>query len=149
MKNISAVIDDLVSPIVLALDLELWGCELVRQGKYSLIRVYIDRESGVDISDCEKVSRQVSAVFDVEEPITEEYTLEVSSPGLERPLFSLGQFRKYVGSIIQLRMKKPQDGRKKFKGDLVRVDDDSIVLSIDGGEVEFQYTDIDKANLIY
>ncbi|MDA9901493.1 ribosome maturation factor RimP [Gammaproteobacteria bacterium] len=149
MKNISAVIDDLVSPIVLALDLELWGCELVRQGKYSLIRVYIDRESGVDISDCEKVSRQVSAVFDVEEPITEEYTLEVSSPGLERPLFRLEQFRKYVGSIIQLRMKKPQDGRKKFKGDLVRVDDDSIVLSIDGGEVEFQYTDIDKANLIY
>ena len=149
MKNISAVIDDLVSPIVRALDLELWGCELVRQGKYSLIRVYIDRESGVDISDCEKVSRQVSAVFDVEEPITEEYTLEVSSPGLERPLFRLEQFRKYVGSIIQLRMKKPQDGRKKFKGDLVRVDDDSIVLSIDGGEVEFQYTDIDKANLIY
>ncbi|MDG2117431.1 MAG: ribosome maturation factor RimP [Gammaproteobacteria bacterium] len=149
MKNISAVIDDLVSPIVRALDLELWGCELVRQGKYSLIRVYIDRESGVDISDCEKVSRQVSAVFDVEEPITEEYTLEVSSPGLERPLFSLGQFRKYVGSIIQLRMKKPQDGRKKFKGDLVRVDDDSIVLSVDGGEVEFQYTNIDKANLIY
>lgn len=149
MKNISAVIDDLVSPIVLALDLELWGCELVRQGKYSLIRVYIDRESGVDISDCEKVSRQVSAVFDVEEPITEEYTLEVSSPGLERPLFRLEQFRKYVGSIIQLRMKKPQDGRKKFKGDLVRVDDDSIVLSVDGGEVEFQYTDIDKANLIY
>ena len=149
MKNISAVIDDLVSPIVLALDLELWGCELVRQGKYSLIRVYIDRESGVDISDCEKVSRQVSAVFDVEEPITEEYTLEVSSPGLERPLFRLEQFRKYVGSIIQLRMKKPQDGRKKFKGDLVRVDDDSIVLSIDGGEVEFQYTNIDKANLIY
>tara|TARA_B100001059_G_scaffold213245_1_gene228954 strand:- start:2352 stop:2801 length:450 start_codon:yes stop_codon:yes gene_type:complete len=149
MKNISAVIDDLVSPIVLALDLELWGCELVRQGKYSLIRVYIDRESGVDISDCEKVSRQVSAVFDVEEPITEEYTLEVSSPGLERPLFRLEQFRKYVGSIIQLRMKKPQDGRKKFKGDLVRVGDDSIVLSIDGGEAEFQYTDIDKANLIY
>ena len=149
MKNISAVIDDLVSPIVDALDLEFWGCELVRQGKYSLIRVYIDRESGVDISDCEKVSRQVSAVFDVEEPITEEYTLEVSSPGLERPLFRLEQFRKYVGSIIQLRMKKPQDGRKKFKGDLVRVDDNSIVLSIDGGEVEFQYTDIDKANLIY
>ena len=149
MKNISAVIDDLVSPIVLALDLELWGCELVRQGKYSLIRVYIDRESGVDISDCEKVSRQVSAVFEVEEPITEEYTLEVSSPGLERPLFRLEQFRKYVGSIIQLRMKKPQDGRKKFKGDLVRVDDDSIVLSVDGGEVEFQYTNIDKANLIY
>ena len=149
MKNISAVIDDLVSPIVLALDLELWGCELVRQGKYSLIRVYIDRESGVDISDCEKVSRQVSAVFDVEEPISEEYTLEVSSPGLERPLFRLEQFRKYVGSTIQLRAKLPQDGRKKFKGDLVRVDDDTIVLSIDGDEVEFQHTDIDKANLIY
>jgi ribosome maturation factor RimP len=114
-----------------------------------LIRIYIDRESGVDISDCEKVSRQVSAVFDVEEPITEEYTLEVSSPGLERPLFRLEQFRKYVGSVIQLRMKKPQDGRKKFKGDLVRVDDNRIVLSLDGDEVDFQHTDIDKANLVF
>lgn len=149
MKNTSAVIDELVGPIVVALKLELWGCELVRQGKYSLIRIYIDRESGVDISDCEKVSRQVSAVFDVEEPITEEYTLEVSSPGLERPLFRLEQFRKYVGSVIQLRMKKPQDGRKKFKGDLVRVDDNRIVLSLDGDEVDFQHTDIDKANLVF
>jgi ribosome maturation factor RimP len=149
VKNTSAVIDELVGPIVVALKLELWGCELVRQGKYSLIRIYIDRESGVDISDCEKVSRQVSAVFDVEEPITEEYTLEVSSPGLERPLFTLEQFRKYVGSVIQLRMKKPQDGRKKFKGDLVRVDDNRIVLSLDGDEVDFQYTDIDKANLVF
>lgn len=149
MKNTSAVIDELVGPIVVALKLELWGCELVRQGRYSLIRIYIDRESGVDISDCEKVSRQVSAVFDVEEPITEEYTLEVSSPGLERPLFRLEQFRKYVGSVIQLRMKKPQDGRKKFKGDLVRVDDNRIVLSLDGDEVDFQHTDIDKANLVF
>jgi ribosome maturation factor RimP len=149
VKNTSAVIDELVGPIVVALKLELWGCELVRQGKYSLIRIYIDRESGVDISDCEKVSRQVSAVFDVEEPITEEYTLEVSSPGLERPLFRLEQFRKYVGSVIQLRMKKPQDGRKKFKGDLVRVDDNRIVLSLDGDEVDFQHTDIDKANLVF
>lgn len=149
MKNTSAVIDELVGPIAVALKLELWGCELVRQGKYSLIRIYIDRESGVDISDCEKVSRQVSAVFDVEEPITEEYTLEVSSPGLERPLFRLEQFRKYVGSVIQLRMKKPQDGRKKFKGDLVRVDDNRIVLSLDGDEVDFQHTDIDKANLVF
>jgi ribosome maturation factor RimP len=149
VKNTSAVIDELVGPIVVALKLELWGCELVRQGRYSLIRIYIDRESGVDISDCEKVSRQVSAVFDVEEPITEEYTLEVSSPGLERPLFRLEQFRKYVGSVIQLRMKKPQDGRKKFKGDLVRVDDNRIVLSLDGDEVDFQHTDIDKANLVF
>lgn len=149
MKNTSAVIDELVGPIVVALELELWGCELVRQGKYSLIRIYIDRESGVDISDCEKVSRQVSAVLDVEEPVTEEYTLEVSSPGLERPLFRLEHFRKYVGSVIQLRVKKPQDGRKKFKGDLVRVNDNRIVLSIDGDEVDFQHTDIDKANLIF
>jgi ribosome maturation factor RimP len=149
VKNTSAVIDELVGPIVVALKLELWGCELVRQGRYSLIRIYIDRESGVDISDCEKVSRQVSAVFDVEEPITEEYTLEVSSPGLERPLFRLEHFRKYVGSVIQLRVKKPQDGRKKFKGDLVRVDDNRIVLSLDGDEVDFQHTDIDKANLVF
>jgi ribosome maturation factor RimP len=149
MKNTSAVIDDLVDPIVLALGLELWGCELVRQGKYSLIRIYIDRESGVDITDCEKVSRQVSAVFDVEEPISGEYTLEVSSPGLDRPLYRIEQFEKYVASTVQLRLNKPRDGRKKFKGDLVRVVDDVIVLSVDGNDFEFPHNDIDQANLSY
>ena len=149
MKNTSAVIDDLVDPIVLALGLELWGCELVRQGKYSLIRIYIDRESGVDITDCEKVSRQVSAVFDVEEPISGEYTLEVSSPGLDRPLYRIEQFEKYVASTVQLRLNKPRDGRKKFKGDLVRVVDDVIVLSVDGNDFEFLHNDIDQANLSY
>ena len=106
MKGASAVVDELVCPIVAALDLDLWGCELVRQGKYSLIRIYIDKESGIDISDCERVSRQVSAVFDVEEPIAGEYTLEVSSPGLERPLFRLSQFQQYVGDEIQLRVSR-------------------------------------------
>ena len=149
MKGVSAVVDELVGPIVAALDLDLLGCELVRQGKYSLIRIYIDKESGIDISDCERVSRQVSAVFDVEEPIAGEYTLEVSSPGLERPLFRLSQFQQYVGDEIQLRVKRPQDGRKNFKGDLVRVGDNGIFLSIDGKELEFQHSDIDKANLIY
>ena len=149
MKGASAVVDELVGPIVAALDLDLWGCELVRQGKYSLIRIYIDKESGIDISDCERVSRQVSAVFDVEEPIAGEYTLEVSSPGLERPLFRLSQFQQYVGDEIQLRVKRPQDGRKNFKGDLVRVGANGIFLSIDGKEFEFQHSDIDKANLIY
>ena len=114
-----------------------------------MIRIYIDKESGIDISDCERVSRQVSAVYDVEEPIAGEYTLEVSSPGLERPLFRLSQFQQYVGDEIQLRVKRPQDGRKNFKGDLVRVGENGIFLSIDGKELEFQHSDIDKANLIY
>ena len=92
-----------------------------------MLRVYIDSENGVGVDDCAKVSRQVSGVLDVEDPISGEYTLEVSSPGMDRPLFKLSQYQDYIGHVVQLRLRMPFDGRRKFKGVLNGIEDEDIV----------------------
>ena len=90
MSNNIAAIADLLRPTVEALGVELWGVDQIGQGRSSVLRVYIDKgEEGISIDDCERVSRQISGILDVEEPIAGEYTLEVSSPGMDRPLFAL------------------------------------------------------------
>lgn len=149
VKSSVALVTELIEPIVAALGLELWGIELVQQGKFSLLRIYIEREEGIAIEDCEKLSRQVSALLDVEDPIAGEYTLEVSSPGLDRPLFSAGQFAQFIGSEVDLRLRSPLQGRRKFKGTIVKVIDDSICLLVDGAEVDLANSDIEKARIVY
>ena len=150
MKNAAEQIAELIAPTVEALGLELWGIELQQQGKYSLLRVYIEnRENGVSIEDCEKVSRQVSALLDVEDPISGEYTLEVSSPGMDRPLFTAEQFGLYVGETVNIRLRTAMQGRRKFKGVIERVNEGVVDLLVDGESVAIQLTDIDKANIDY
>jgi ribosome maturation factor RimP len=87
---------EMIAPAIEAMDLALWGLEYSAQGRHSVLRIYIDNVNGVSVDDCASVSRQVSAIMDVEDPISQEYTLEVSSPGMDRPLFTLEQFRKYI-----------------------------------------------------
>ncbi len=150
MKNAAEQIAELIAPTVEALGLELWGIELQQQGKYSLLRIYIEnREDGVGIEDCEKVSRQVSALLDVEDPISGEYTLEVSSPGMDRPLFTAEQFGLYVGETVNIRLRTAMQGRRKFKGVIERVNEGVVDLLVDGESVAIQLTDIDKANIDY
>lgn len=150
MKNAAEQIAELIAPTVEALGLELWGIELQQQGKYSLLRVYIENhEDGVDIEDCEKVSRQVSALLDVEDPISGEYTLEVSSPGIDRPLFTAEQFGLYVGETVNIRLRTALQGRRKFKGVIERVNEGVVDLLVDGESVAIQLTDLDKANIDY
>jgi len=150
VKNAAEQIAELIAPTVEALGLELWGIELQQQGKYSLLRIYIEnREDGVGIEDCEKVSRQVSALLDVEDPISGEYTLEVSSPGMDRPLFSAEQFGLYVGETVNIRLRTAMQGRRKFKGVIERVNEGVVDLLVDGESVAIQLTDIDKANIDY
>jgi len=135
---------------VAALGLDLWGIELQQQGKHgSLLRVYIDSIGGITIEDCEQVSRQLSALFDVEDPITGEYTLEISSPGLDRPLFTPEQFSRYIGEPVSLRMRSPVEGRRKFNGTIERVDGDSLTLSVDQQSIELSISDAEKAQLVY
>jgi ribosome maturation factor RimP len=143
------LVTELIDATIQALGLELWGVELLQQGKYSLLRIYIEREEGVTIDDCEKVSRQLSALLDVEDPIAGEYTLEVSSPGMDRPLFSFEQYAQYVGSEVDLKLRRPVDGRRKFKGQIIKVSGDTIVLSVDGTEFDLDYAEIEKANIVY
>ena len=149
MKSSAEKVTQLIEPTVQALDLELWGIEHASQGKYSVLRIFIEREAGVTIDDCERVSRQVSAIFDVEEPIAGEYTLEVSSPGIDRLLFTPQQFQRYRGEEVSVRMRTPVDGRRKFKGTLTDIVDDIIHIQVDGSDFELPHGDIEKANIVY
>lgn len=149
VKNSIVLISELIEPTVEALGLQLWGIEHIQQGRFSLLRIYIERDEGVTIEHCEQVSRQVSALLDVEDPIAGEYTLEVSSPGMDRPLFSALQFEKYVGSEVKLRLRNPVQGQRKFKGTIVKVDGDKICLQVDGTDLDLVHSDVEKANIVF
>jgi len=139
---------DLIEPVVTALDCELWGIEYNSQGRHTMVRVYIDKPEGVSIDDCSRVSRQISSVFDVEDPITGEYNLEVSSPGLDRPLFKLSQYGEFVGEQLRGRLRSSFEGRRKFLGLLAGVEGDEVVLAVDEHEYLLPFDLIDKANIV-
>jgi len=149
VKSSVALVAEMIEPTIAALGLELWGIELNQQGRYSLLRIYIESAAGITIEDCEKVSRQASAQLDVEDPISSEYTLEVSSPGLDRPLFTAVQFEQFAGSDVNVRLRNPLDGRRKIKGNIVKVEGDNICLQVDGVEYELFHSDIEKANIVF
>jgi ribosome maturation factor RimP len=118
------------------------------QGRHSLLRMYIDAEDGIGLEDCEKVSHQVSGILDVEEAIHGQYTLEVSSPGLDRPLFTLDHFRQYLGQTVKLRLSSPVEGRRKFNGVISAVEDDAVVVTVENEPVTLPWNLIEKANLV-
>jgi len=138
----------LIEPVVASLGCELWGLEYLTQGRYTTLRLFIDGEDGVTLDDCEKVSRQVSSVLDVEDPIDGEYTLEVSSPGLDRPLYTAAQYARYIGEQVNLRLRIARDGRRKFKGTILAVDGDDVCIAVDDKEHVLAIDIIDKANVI-
>lgn len=135
-------------PEILALGYELVGIELNRHGNGAVLRVYIDNNDGITIDDCVLVSRQLTGLLDVESPIKGNYTLEVSSPGLDRPIFTLEQFKQVVGETIKLRLYAKQAGRKRFTGSLIAVNDQKIVISCDDEDIEVPVSMIDKARLV-
>jgi len=137
----------LLAPTVEAQGFELWGLEQLSQGRHSLLRIYIDAESGVDVDDCARVSEQVGAILDVEEPISGDYVLEVSSPGVDRRLFRLEQYTPYVGEELELRLRRPFEGRRKFCGTLRGVEGEDVVLLVDDHEYLLPFGDIEKAQL--
>ena len=149
MNSSVTLITELIDTTIQALGLDLWGVELLQQGKCSLLRIYIEREEGVTIEDCEKVSRQVSALMDVEDPIAGEYTLEVSSPGLDRPLFRIEHYSQYVGSEVDLKLRRPLDGRRKFKGQIIKVSAGIVGLLVEGFEYDLELSDIEKASIVF
>lgn len=148
MSSKQSELEALIAPVAESLGCELWGLEYLTQGQTILLRIYIDKEAGIALEDCEKVSRQVSAVMDVEDPISKEYTLEVSSPGMDRPLYKLAHFAAYAGSHVKLRLRVAFEGRRKFSGLLKGVEDDEIVLEVDNEEYLLPHELIDKANVV-
>ncbi len=128
-------IAEMLSPTIAAMGCELWGIELIDRGKNSTLRVFIDKDGGVDLGDCERVSRQVSGLMDVEDPIAGAYTLEVSSPGVDRQLFCKEQYAAWVGSLLKVRLRTDIHGRRNYMGRLVGLDTDHIVVQQDAEEV--------------
>lgn len=143
-ENIHALIE----PAVEALGCQLWAVELVSQGKFSILRIYIDSENGINVDDCAAVSHQVSGILDVEDPIQAKYTLEVSSPGLDRPLYTLAQFKQYVGKGVKIKLRVPFDGRRKFTGLLTAIEGDDVVVLMNDEEYLLPIDTIDKANVV-
>lgn len=138
----------LVAPVVEALGCELWGLELFRRGKLSVLRIYIDKDEGVDISDCERVSRQLGSVLDVEDPIGGEYTLEVSSPGLDRPLYTPAQFERFAGHEVDLHLRVAFEGRRKYKGVLKGLENGEVVLVVGEQEYLFPLEGVEKTRVV-
>lgn len=139
---------DMLRPAVEQLGKELLGVEFISAGKHSTLRLFIDHENGINVDDCAEVSRQVSAILDVEDPISTEYNLEVSSPGLDRPLFDVAHFEAVVGETVEVKLGLPLNGRRKFKGLLEAVEGETLVVIVDGETYELAHANVDKANLV-
>ena len=168
-------IEELIEPAVNALGCRVWGVSYLAQGRHSVLRIYIEkpaaevdqaagaelartdaaeaapgveRQAGVSIDDCERVSRQVGELLDVEETISGDYTLEVSSPGLDRQLFKPEQYSRVIGEVVDVRLNFPFEGKKKFVGQLVGVEDNEAILQSDGEEFLLPIETIQKARVV-
>ena len=170
LSNKTQALQDLITPAVQACNVDLWGIEFVPQGKRSLLRIYIDKANenntqpimnedgeleqgqGIGVQDCVRVTQQVGAMLDVHDPISGEYSLEVSSPGWDRPFFQLAQMPAYIGQQIALRLISAVENRRKFQAKLIAVDLENEIIQV---EVENQHVleidshNIDKSNLIF
>ena len=140
-------LQEMLEPIAESMGFELWGIEYISQGKDSILRLYIDGENGVGVDDCALMSHQASGILDVEDTIAGMYSLEVSSPGLDRFLFKLEHYQAYVGAIVKVKLRMPFDGRRNFKGKLKGVEEDDIVIEVDNEEYLLPLDYIDKAQV--
>lgn len=139
----------LLGPTIEALGLELWGIEYAPSRNNGLLRIYIDHAGRpITLEDCEAVSREISASLDVADPIAGQYTLEVSSPGLDRPLFEAGHYARFVGHDAKVQLVAPLAGRKRFQGRIDAVDGNTLTLIQDGVPTALPITDIEKARLV-
>jgi ribosome maturation factor RimP len=138
---------ELLEPVVTNLGYELWELEYAVRSRIALLRLYIDSPEGISLDDCERVSRAVSEVLDAADPIDSEYTLEVSSPGLDRVLRTQAHFERVAGERIRLEMAEPVNGRKRFTGRLTDVSAGEITLEVDGAAVQLPIAGIHKARV--
>lgn len=138
----------LIEPTIAQLGYELTDLELKLGGRDGIVRVFIDKPDGVDLSDCEIVSRQLSAILDVEDPLPGHYTLEVSSPGLDRKLTKPEHFQRFAGETIHVTLRFPIAGRRNFRGALRSADNEKIEVEVDGESHSLEIATIESARLI-
>ena len=142
-------IQDMIEPVIRSMGIALWACEVHQQGRYSLLRIYIDRDGkGVSLEDCTQVSREVSAILDVEDPIKSQYQLEVSSPGLDRQLSTAIHFSRYIGCTVKIKFRVPQNNHRQCVARIEKVEGDKIGLVVGSDLLSVTLGDIQKANLM-
>jgi ribosome maturation factor RimP len=141
-------LNELLQPLVEDLGYEFVGLEYNSNPKHSVLRIYIDNEDGVGISDCETVSRETAALLDVKDPIKSHYNLEVSSPGLDRPLFTLAHYIEFKGREVKINLFAPLEGRRKFQGLILDASDTGVNVDQDGTDVLLEFSNIAKARLV-
>jgi len=141
-------LEAILAPVVQSMGFEFWGVQYI-QGRGAVVRVFIDHEDGISVDDCADVSHQVSGVLDVEDPINTEYVLEISSPGMDRPLFTLPQWQRFIGENIKVRLLGPIQGRRRFVGELLAVDEGEEQVSLRHEEevILVPFGQIDRANV--
>lgn len=150
MRKIDPKLHEQLVTLISSMGYELVGCETVPQGRQMIFRIYIDSPKGISVDDCSKVSYQVSAMMDVADPFQSKYSLEVSSPGIDRPLFEIEHFQRFVGKQVKLKLYTPVNQRRQFKGVLQRVEDENIYLFVADleQEIKLSFSNIEKASLI-
>ena len=142
MAKVTELVAQLAAPAVAAAGCEIWDVEYVREAGEWYLRLYLDKEGGVDIQDCEAVSRVVSDLLDEADPIEGSYTFEVSSAGAERVLKRPGDFEKFLGSPVLVKLYKARDSRKEFPGHLVRYDNGDITITVGGKDLTFPKAEV-------
>ncbi|CAN5417295.1 ribosome maturation factor RimP [soil metagenome] len=149
VKNVQSPLNTVLEQAVIALGYEYVGHQYFPRGKTGTLRVYIDtKEGGVTVEDCSKASRQINAVLNVENVLQSDYVLEVSSPGIERPLFTIEQLQQSVGKQVQIRLQTLNNARRNLVGILQNVSADNVMLQVEKEEIVLPLADIEKANLV-
>jgi ribosome maturation factor RimP len=138
----------LLQPAIERLGYELSDLEMKLGGNSGVVRIFIDHPDGIGLEDCEKVSMAVSALLDVEDPLPGHYSLEVSSPGLDRKLTKVEHFQRFAGQTVKVQMRFPIAGRKRFRGTLVSSGDANIVVEVDGESHSLPVATIDNVRLV-
>ncbi len=142
-------LNELLRPVVESMGYELVGVEFHPNSVNALVRIYIDKPDGIELDDCVAVNEQVSGVLDVEDPIPSKYTLEISSPGLDRPLFNLADFERFIGGQVKIRLSRPLERQRNFKGEILAVEGEVITIkSFDEKVAELNFNNIEVARLI-
>jgi ribosome maturation factor RimP len=137
-----------LEPTVTGLGFDLWGIERGRSGQSQLLRLYIDHPEGITVDDCEAVSAQVADFIEVHELIKDSYTLEVSSPGMDRLLFRPAQWAAYVGEGVQVKLRSPVAGKRRVTGKLLSVDAETALVAEDTGDIRLPFAVVDRARLV-
>ena len=147
-SRVEQLVTGLIDPLVSDLGLELVDVQYRKEGSRWYLRLFIDKENGVDIEDCRRVSDQAGKILDEEDPIPHGYLLEVSSPGVERPLKKAKDFQRFRGQTVKLRTFAPIEGQRNFRGNLEGMEGDDVVLALEQGVVRIPFAQIARANLV-